>query len=247
MMRDRFLQCLSALALLPMAACRLLVPNPTRPVRVLSFAPRRGKTTELVVLLPGRLSQPEEFVKYGLVDLVRAKRPQALIVAPDLHMGYYMAGKADVCLHEEIIHEAHLRGESVTLLGVSMGGLGALIYSLRYPQEVQEVLLLSPFVGEEKLLSEIEASGGLQYWQSAVEVPRNKEEALQKTWGEIKRQWLPKGGPPVPMKLVVGKQDRLLSSNQFFAKTLLMPEQYHEIEGGHEWECWRRGAEILLR
>jgi pimeloyl-ACP methyl ester carboxylesterase len=229
MMRSRFLHFMTALAALPMSACRLLLTQPTRPLRLLEFEPQGREARELVLLLPGRLSPPEEFVQFGLVDLVRRERPSARIVAPDLHLGYYMRGLADV-----------------TILGISMGGLGALTYSLRYPAEVDEMLLLSPFVGEKELLAEIEQAGGLEKWESAVETPRSKAEALQKMWIEMKRQWLARGGPPFPLSLAVGKEDKLLSSNRFFARSILRPDQLIETEGGHDWDCWRRGAALLL-
>ena len=50
----------------------------------------------------------------------------------------------------------------------------------------------------------------------------------------------------MPMKLVVGRQDRLYLSNQFFVRTVLRPDQFIEIEGGHDWDCWRRATEVLL-
>jgi len=103
MMRSKFLYFLTALAALPMSACQLLLPRPGRPLRKLQFDPQGNEARELVLLLPGRFSPPKEFVQFGIVDLVRKERPQARIVAPDLHLGYYMRGLADVCLHEEII------------------------------------------------------------------------------------------------------------------------------------------------
>jgi pimeloyl-ACP methyl ester carboxylesterase len=246
MMRAKFLRFMMTLATLPMSACRLLLPAATRPMRKLQFDPQDNETRELILLLPGRLSPPEEFVQFGIVDLVRKHRPQARIVAPDLHLGYYMKGLVDTCMHEEIIDPAKQQGLSVTIIGISMGGLGALIYSLRFPGKVDEMFLLSPFVGDQKLLAEIEKAGGLKNWSSPVETPRSKSEALQKLWMEMKRQWLPHSGPPFPFTLVVGKSDKLLSSNQFFAHSILKPDQLIEIEGGHEWDCWQRGIELLL-
>ena len=186
MMRSRFLHLLPAIAALPMSACRLRPARPTRPLRKLQFEPQGNETRELVLLLPGRLSPPEEFVEFGIVDLVRKERPLARIVAPDLHLGYYMRGLADSCLHEEIIGPAKKQGLRVTIIGVSMGGLGALTYSLRFPGEVDEMLLLSPFVGDKELLAEIERAGGLEKWESPVGTPRSKAEALQKMWIEMK-------------------------------------------------------------
>jgi len=246
MRRSKFLQFMTALAALPMSACRLLLPQPTRPLRKLQFEPQGNEARELVLLLPGRLSPPEEFVQFGIVDLIQKARPLAQIVAPDLHLGYYMSGLADTCLHEEIIGPAKKQGLRVTIIAVSMGGLGALTYSLRFPGEVDEMFLLSPFVGDKALLAEIEQAGGLETWESQVGTPRSKAEALQKMWSEIKRQWLSRSGPPFPIALVVGKSDRLLSSNQFFARSILKPHQLIEIEGGHDWDCWRRATMILL-
>jgi hypothetical protein len=111
---------------------------------------------------------------------------------------------------------------------------------------VDEMLLLSPFVGDKELIAEIEQAGGLEIWESQVETPRSKTEALQKMWIEMKRQWLSRSGPPFPISLAVGKSDKLLTSNQFFALSILKPDQLIEIEGGHDWDCWKRGAAILL-
>jgi hypothetical protein len=97
MMRSKLLHFMTALAALPMSACRLLLAPATRPLRKLQFEPQGNKAQELVLLLPGRLSRPEEFVQFGIVDLIQKERPLARSVAPDLHLGYYMRG-AGGCL-----------------------------------------------------------------------------------------------------------------------------------------------------
>lgn len=247
MMRSRFLRLLTTLIALPFTGCRLLLQKPTRPVRKLIFRPSDGEAKETIVLLPGRLSPPEEFVQYGVVKEIQSRRPHAEIIVPDLHLGYYMAGLADVCLHDEILSSARSQKHKVTILGVSMGGLGALMYSLRYPGEVDELLLLSPFVGEEALITEIQAVGGLPKWESNVNIPRGKEQALRKCWGEIKRQWLPSGSSVRPtMKLAVGREDRLLRSNAYFAKEILRKGEFIELDGGHDWDCWLRCTQAVL-
>ena len=193
---------------LALSSCRSMLPDATRPVRTLSYAPKAGgKAKELVVLLPGRFSQPEEFEHHGIVDLVREKRPHARVEAPDLHLGYYVDRIPDACLHEEIVRPARQRGERVTLIGVSMGGLGSLIYTLRYPNDVNEVLMLAPFVGEDDLVAEIEAAGGIEHWHPGEIVPPNKDEGIKKLWADMKPKWPATGGPPVPMKLITRRQN----------------------------------------
>jgi len=58
------------------------------------------------------------------------------------------------------------------LVGVSMGGLGALIHDVEYPDQADELILLSPFVGDEAALREIEASGGLMKWRGPSRPPK---------------------------------------------------------------------------
>jgi enterochelin esterase-like enzyme len=150
------------------------------------------------------------------------------------------------CLHEEILLPARKKGQRVTLVGISMGGLGALMTALIHPQEVQEVLLLSPFVGDEALMTEIRSAGGIRHWQPGEIVPRNKNEAMKKLWAEMQKRWLPRGGPPMPIQMITGREDRLLASNRLFAESFLSQENFSEIEGGHEWRCWGQGMKLFL-
>lgn len=248
MKRSHFLHQLGAASMaLALTSCRLMLPEATRPMRTLSYAPKAGgRADELVVLLPGRFNKPEEFERQGIVEIVRQKRPHARVAAPDLHLGYYVDRIPHTCLHEEIVRPARLRGERVTLMGVSMGGLGSLIYTLRYPHELKEVLMLAPFVGEDDLMDEIEAAGGIENWHPGEIVPRNKEEGIKKFWVEMKNQWHANGGPPVPMKIITGRDDRHLTSNRFFTRSFLQEHQFAEIDGGHNWTCWKQGAALLL-
>lgn len=228
-------------------ACRSILPKADRPVRTLSYPPKLGgHADEIVILLPGRRSEPEEFEQHGLVEVVRAVRPRARVVAVDLHLGYYAARIPDLCLHEEIIQPARQRGERVTLLGVSMGGLGALIYGLSHPQEVSEVLMLAPYIGEEKLRRDIEVAGGLDAWEPGEIRMTSRDDLVKKLWVDMRTAWRAGRGVPMPMRIVTGRRDRHLAINRLFARAFLAPGQFTEIDGGHDWTCWRAGIETLL-
>jgi pimeloyl-ACP methyl ester carboxylesterase len=74
-------------------------------------------------------------------------------------------------VHEDIIAPARKSGvKTVRVVGVSMGGLGALIHELEYPGAIDEIYLLSPFVGEEEVVAEIGAAGGVRKWKGDGEV-----------------------------------------------------------------------------
>lgn len=230
-----------------MSGCRLILPEAVRPVRAVTIEPVSRPVREVVVLLPGRHSVPEEFIKEDLVNRIQARRPYARILLPDLHLRYYMERLADVCLYEEVVAPARRENLPVTLVGVSMGGLGALITALRHPQDVQELWLLAPYLGDDALIREIESAGGLSQWESKVTEARTKDESMRLLWGQLQERWLKAGGPPLKVALAVGKKDRHLQSNRLFAYTLLGPGQYREVEGGHDWPAWREGTDWFLK
>ncbi len=235
------------LCLLPLSSCRLLPPAVTRPVKKLVFEAVSGESNELVVMLPGRYSSPMEFAREGMVALVQKKRPNARVVVPDLHLGYYMNRTVEMCLWEEILSPASKQGMKVTLVGVSMGGLGALIAALKYPQSVREVFLLAPYLGEPALMAEIAQAGGLALWKPGTVEAVNKDSSMRLLWARLQKAWLPIGQRKIPVALACGLRDRHLTSNRFFAQSLLTSENYHEVPGGHDWPAWRLGLQAMLK
>ena len=144
------------LSLLTTACAFLPRPAPT-PVRTEVHEPSAAPE-ELVVLLPGRYSLPRELEREGFVRQVRASRPRARIVVPDLHLGYYRNRISSERLHRDIVLPAHREGiRRVTLVGISMGGLGAMLYEFEHPGHVQEIIMLSPFLGDSSVIGESHA------------------------------------------------------------------------------------------
>jgi len=47
-----------------------------------------------------------------------------------------------------------------------MGGLGALVFAEQHPSEVEGVLAIAPFLGDDDLINEIEQAGGLAKWKT---------------------------------------------------------------------------------
>lgn len=222
----------SALALLQIS-CSWLPRKTETPVRTLiDEAP--GGSKELVVLLPGRLTTPEEFERVGFLDLVREAYPDARIARPDLHLGYYKKRSAIDRLHEDIVEPAKADGlDKVTLVGISMGGLGAMLYDLQHPGLADELILLSPFLGEAEVIAEIDAAGRLPAWQ----VPPQDERDFSRTlWQGIKKR----EGRGAPILLGCGNDDRLAPTSRLAARELPMADDPVWQSGGHDWPTWRR-------
>ena len=67
---------------------------------------------ELIVLLRGRRGSNRNFEKYNWIELIHSRFPNADILAPDTHLGYYMARSVSDRLHEDIIGAKTQNGES---------------------------------------------------------------------------------------------------------------------------------------
>lgn len=229
-----------ALFLAALPSCALIPRETPAPVRTLAGGEAGG--TELVVFLPGRWSRVEEFEREGFFEIARKRWPDARLVAPDLHLGYYKNQAVARRLHEDVIKPARCSGvKRVRIVGISMGGLGALIYDAEYPGQVEELILLSPFLGEEEALREIEASGDLKKWRPG---PLAEGDFSRKVWHRLRENRL-EDDTPTKVLLGCGTEDRLAASNRLFAREFLTAGAQEWIAGGHDWPTWRPLFETL--
>ncbi len=222
-------------------SCGIFSRSTPVPVPLLTDGKPNG--SELVVFLPGRWSKVDEFQKEGFFEIARKRWPDARLVAADLHLGYYKNRSMSQRLHDDVILPARRSGVGkVTIVGVSMGGLGALSYSLDHPAEVDELILLAPFVGEESALKEISAAGSLKQWDPGAV---NEKDYTRKLWSEFREKW--QGGRARPrVMLGCGIEDRLAESNRLFAREFLLPTEQKWIKGDHDWPTWRLLFEGLI-
>src|SRR5205814_411265 len=117
----------------------------------------------LLVLLPGRGDRAEDFASHGFVDA--AARLPVDCVAVDATLGYYMKRTIVTRLLEDVIAPARQAGyRRVWLVGISMGGLGALATAQQHETDIEGILLLAPFLGDEEVIDEISARGRLARW-----------------------------------------------------------------------------------
>lgn len=225
------------LIVLSVSGCVFGPPSTTMPLRVISDKPTE-ESNRLVVFLRGRSNPPEEFREAGLFTLARQRFPTATFVAPDLHLGYYYERSAATRLQEDVIGPARDAGaEHVTLVGISLGGLGALIYELEHPGEVDEIILLSPYLGEDEVWQEIVDQGGIAAWQPG---PIAETDYSRHLWSELRARWSD-GRRTVRVQLACGESDRFIRPNRLFAEAFLDPDNVVWLPGNHDWPTWSRG------
>ena len=185
------------------------------------------RSDTVVVMLPGRGDRADTFLREGFENAGQALGFDTIAV--DAHFGYYMKRSLLDRLHEDIVLPAREAGyKNVWLLGISMGGFGTLLYASKYPDQVDGIVLLAPYVGDRDSLEEIRASGGLDSWDGDAS---ELEEYEIRIWN-----WL--RDTDTPIVLGYGESDRMAEGYSQFAE-LLEPGNIYTREGGHKWTTWR--------
>ncbi|MCU0231567.1 MAG: lysophospholipase [Acidobacteria bacterium] len=219
----------AAAALLLAASC---VPRATVPIRAVSLEQRPSKS--LVVLLPGRFDEAEDFARRRFPEIAREAGGTFDIVAVDAHLGYYRDGAIAERLEEDVIRPARARGyERIWLAGISMGGLGAIIYGDLHPGGVDGVFLIAPYLGPDDGAAVIAAAGGLAAW-TPPPGPRDTLGFADRIWVGAKDMV----GRPQPVVLAYGRDDKLAATHRVLAAAL-PPGRVLVLPGGHDWEPWQ--------
>ena len=137
--------------------------------------------------------------------------------------------------------------EDTAVAGLSMGGYGALVTALRYPETFGYSLPLSGgFMGPETIVDKATEArfrgmyGDPAEWETSI---GNPEYLAKKLLGE--------GGPLPELHISCGYNDQLAVSNRKyhdFLNAIGYPHTYEEGPGSHEWSFWRwalpRGLEL---
>jgi len=227
--------CLAAAALIAGAAgCASLSPAP---MDVLTYPdPDKGAAHQrMFVFLRGIGGGHRCFEEEGLVDDVRACGLPYDMAAPNAHLGYYIDRSLIVRLKEDVIGPARARGvDKIWLVGVSMGGLGAMLYLREHPEDIAGVYLMAPFLGPPGLLEEIEAAGGVRGWQPGV---YNADE----DWQRMLWHWIKTAIADHPDKIIYlgyGAGDLYKPAAELLAP-VLPPGRVYAIDGGHDYATFK--------
>ena len=226
-----------AIACLVLHGCYLL-QSASAPIPVQRFeaaTPAAG----LIVLLPGFGDGPQQYVDYGFVETVRQANPAFDVIAANAHFGYYRNYSVVDRLHQDIIAPLHPRYDEIWLVGISMGGFGAAAYSMTYPDLVDGMILLAPFMGSAEVVEDVMAAGSLGQWvpPQLAAIEDDKERRFYELWrffqGYVET---PERKPR--LYLGFGDRDHLGGPNSLVAD-VLSAEHSLILPGGHKWAVWQ--------
>lgn len=214
------------------------------PVRIIA-APCPRPVDTLLVLLPGAGDRGDDFIDEGFVQAVRSRGIAADVAVVGATVAYYRANNVVQRLDDEVIAPARARGiRHVWLAGVSIGGLGSLIYANERragerSESVDGLLLVAPYLGERKIVAEVGDAGGLARWSPGAvagdDLDRRLWQWLQ-TLTERRDEHRERALPPV--WLGFGVDDRFAPAHRLLAAAL-PADHVFTAPGGHDWPAWR--------
>ncbi len=186
-----------------------------------------------VIFLPGVLDKPKDFDRHGFADGVRDAGLDLHLVAADAHLAYYREQTVLDRLHQDLVGPLVDQGQKVWLVGISLGGVGSLLYSRDHRQQIEGLVLLAPFLGEDDVIEEIRAEGGPLAW-TPPEVLK-EDDVGRKLWSWI-REWHSLEERP-EIYLGYGQADDFAPANAMLAN--LLEEDHVALHpGDHNWKAW---------
>jgi pimeloyl-ACP methyl ester carboxylesterase len=210
----------------------------TIPARIATAShPAPGTVAEriLLIMLPGVNMAPQDFVAHGFIRALREGAWPVDVVTADAGTDFYLDGVITERLQADVVAPALSRGyRRLWFLGISLGGLGALLYARAHPGAVEGIVLLAPFLGVPGMIAEVVRAGGLRAWEPGV-IAANDGERRVLAW--LKSYAAAPAIFPT-LFLAYGSGDRFAVGHALLAAEL-PAERVLIGEGGHDWETWK--------
>lgn len=218
--------------------------NVNKPIPT-AFYPAPQKAQRLVVMLPGRGDSLADLQRRDVARLIQRQWPHADVILAGLTLPFYMQGHAPQRLHDEVIAPALARSQRpLWLAGISLGGMGALLYDRAYPGQARGMLLLSPYLGDKPIHRRIRDAGGLRAWQPGPPQPMRPDTYQNELWRYLKH-WRKEPRRTCTTWVAYGASERFRRPIELM--TPLLPSGHVlMLPGHHNWSLWTPAMRDLL-
>lgn len=199
-------------------------------------APCSEQQRILLLMLPGVGIEVGDFSSHGLVAAVHDRGLPVDIVAARPELDLYFDGTIAAEIDHLIVKPAQQAGYArIWCLGISLGGMGALLYASSKYSNIDGIILLSPFVGTKGTISEISNAGSLAQWSSGTSNATRLERELL-LW---LKEFLSERPATPALYLGYGLSDRFAIGHTMLAEQL-PKDRVVTTDGGHNWMTWAK-------
>lgn len=193
-----------------------------------------ARAKALVIMLPGAGDRVGVYEQRGFVATLRESGMDVDVLEVDAHYGYYRSRTLLERMEADVLAPRRGQYDEVWIVGLSMGGIGALLTAWTYPDDVDGLVLIAPYLGRRKTLRAIESAGGLASWQPPREADEREWDV--EIWRMLKDVSEGRRASP-EIWLVYGEDDFGAAAHRLLAAGL-PDERVDTTPGGHEWPVW---------
>jgi pimeloyl-ACP methyl ester carboxylesterase len=232
------------LLVLPVFFLTSCTPPTTVPIKTVDFMQPGGKRQEtLLVFLPGIHSSAAVFAEEGFVAAVRESGIKADMIGVEAHLGYYEQKQFLPRLKADVIAPAKRQGyANIWLVGISLGGFGAIWYDIENPGDLTGIVVLAPYLGDPEVVEEVARAGGLIAWHPSLNGDIDDQ---HKIWQGLKTYELREKNEQ-RVYLGYGQNDKFVTADGMLAE-VLPPDQVFTTDGGHDWITWNTMWNAILK
>jgi pimeloyl-ACP methyl ester carboxylesterase len=195
-----------------------------------------------IVLLPGFADKPEDFDRNGFVSILHKNAAEYDVIAADAHFGYYNKATLLDQLHTNVIGPLVTKGyRELWIVGISMGGHGAVAYARTYPERIKGLLLFAPYLGPDEVLHEAAQAGGLCNYTAPDPLPKTRFGFAQANLAWLK-DVLCSNPAKVSIWVGIGNSDQ---RQRELLRDVVAADRYIVEPGGHDWNAWKPALELI--
>lgn len=213
----------------------------------------RMKDAPVIYLLHGLSGNCSDWSRFTAVEQYVAKKGAAVIM-PEVQRSFYADMALGIDYFSYVLEELpqicsrlfglSLRREKNYIMGLSMGGYGALKCALSAPKRYVGCAAFSAAIEIEPLIAS--ASGRMARELQAILGPEGKIPPEADPYALLNRR---KGAQLPRFFVTCGEQDALYQENVRFVKALEergADVRFEHWEGDHRWEVWDKSVEMAL-
>jgi pimeloyl-ACP methyl ester carboxylesterase len=229
-----------------LSGCTVFGPLPDQMEQTLVKGSQQNREV-LIILLPGMLSDANHMQREGVPEAIHRGWSEPDILMADLTLNFYRKGKVAKRLHDDVVLPARQQGYSeIWLAGGSMGGMGALMYEWEHPEELDGLILISPYLGSSSVTDTIREAGGLRSWDSGERSTVMHSDNYDRLVWQMAQGWIGDREKLQRVWLMCGSKDRLFPEVQMLGD-ILNNDRYFPAPGDHSWKYWIPNMEIVFR
>lgn len=202
----------------------------TLPINFLKYPSPTSNTEHLVVFLVGIGDKASAFERSGFFDKIQSFKFDSIVV--DSHFGYYKEHSISQRIYEDILKPNREKYSKITILGISLGGYGAIKTASDYPEFVDNIILIAPFLGSKNSATKLAEIESLKTWHK---IDDSNLGYFEDSWQLLHKIIIVQ---KTPIFLAFGESDKFaLQSNQL--AIYLDKNNVLRVKGGHNWRTWR--------